>query len=86
MSFVVSWIETSEHRATLTDEQVAELLHVEVEKLRETTKEGKLADLMFFGEHNLEDDLAEFSEEGFVGLTREVTGIRRAKVVRRPKK
>ncbi|WP_405799495.1 hypothetical protein [Streptomyces sp. NBC_01506] len=62
--YTVRWIETSEHRRDLTDEEMAELKGVTVAELAEM-EEDEVAD-------DLNDLLAELDDDGFEGLVRDV--------------
>lgn len=64
MPYTVEWIETSNHKRVLADEEFAQLKGVTVTELTELD-EDELWD-------GLEDDLAELDDDGFEGLTREI--------------
>ncbi|MFE5663382.1 hypothetical protein ACFQ7W_05550 [Streptomyces niveus] len=62
--YTVRWIETSEHRRDLTDEEMAKLKGITVAELAEM-EEGEVAD-------DLNDLLAELDDGGFEGLVRDI--------------
>ncbi|MFF7800226.1 hypothetical protein [Streptomyces olivaceus] len=67
MPYTVEWAETSNHKRVLSDEEFAQLKGVTVTELT-----GLDEDELWDG---LEDDLAELDDDGFEGLTREISEV-----------
>lgn len=67
MTYTVRWTEVSTHERELTDEEFAELRGVSVAELAELD-EDDLGD-------DLENLLAELDDDGFEGVTRDISEI-----------
>lgn len=69
---VVSWVETSDHKVNLSEEEFAELVDVDVAVIRALVDGRKLEVLL---DYDLEDRLGALDDDGFEGLSRDSVDV-----------